>query len=104
MNAAIHRKLNFRISVITVLCACLIVGTIELRALNAKDPTAHPAPSMNSVECVRCHSDPKSINTMRLKEDGANYLFKSDGSFKDPKAADWVAHHLHDVSAKQKAW
>src|SRR5690348_17017620 len=105
MKETINRKLSMHTSAIAVLSACLIVGTVELRALRAKEPGIDPARKLNAAECVRCHSDPKSINVMRLKEDGANYLFNSDGTFKDPKLAGLTRNYRHTgaVSGGQKA-
>ena len=95
VKETITRKLSFRTSALVVLTACLIVGTVEFQALKAKEPMLKPGQKVNAAECVRCHSDPKSINIMRLKEDGGNYLFNSDGTFKDPKLADLTGNYRH---------
>jgi len=100
----VQRQLSFQISALILLTACLIVGGVEIQALRAKEPTVDPARKVNAAECVRCHSDQKSINVMRLKEDGGNYLFNSDGTFKDPKLAGLTGNYRHAgaVGATQK--
>ena len=60
---------------------------IEIKALIAKEPQLNAPRQIESVECVRCHSDKQSLAIMKWKEDGMCYLFNKDGSFKDPKLA-----------------
>lgn len=98
----INRKLSFGTSAMVILTATLIVSAVELRALHSKEAPAKAGGNVNAAECVRCHSDQKSINMMRLKEDGTNYLFNSDGSFRDSKLAGLTANYRH-VGARQGA-
>jgi hypothetical protein len=89
----INKPLSFRSSALILITACLIVGTVEFQALKAKEPTARPPNRWSAAECVRCHSDPKSIRRMWEKEDGANFLFNPDGTFKDTKIAGPAYRH-----------
>ena len=81
------RRLSVRTSVAVIAAAVLIAGAAELKALKAKEDWLNHPKKLNAAECVRCHSDQKSISVMRIKEDGAGYLFNKDGTFKDPSLA-----------------
>lgn len=95
------KQLSFKTSALIVMVAVLIIGTAEFQALKAKEPVIKPPNTLNSAECVRCHHDPKSIATMRNKEDGTNYLFNPDGTFKDPKLSYLNSYHKKkDAPAK----
>ena len=62
-----------------------MAGAVQLNALRSRQSTqVTPAKATHVVaECLRCHSDKKTIDRMRDKEDGGNYLFNSDGTFKE---------------------
>jgi hypothetical protein len=89
----INKPLSFRASALVLIAACLIVGTVEFQALKAKEPTARPPNKWSAAECVRCHSDPNSIQRMWEKEDGAHFLFNSDGTFKDTNTSGTAFRH-----------
>jgi hypothetical protein len=101
----INRRLSAGSSVVVIVIACVIAGAVEIQALKAKDVRDHPATKQEAGECLRCHSDQKTIAAMRAKEDGANYLFNGDGTFKDTKFAGLTAnyHHKAPVSGLQQA-
>ena len=83
-----NQTLSTRTSALVITTAVLLVGYVELQALRGKPlPKSTQAQSLSVENCVRCHSDQKTIRMMRLKEDGGNGLFKEDGTFKDPKFA-----------------
>jgi len=82
-----NQKLNGKTVLISISAGLALITVVEIQALNAKERAALPPQTFNAVECVRCHSDQKTINMMRMKEDGAGYLFNPDGTFKDPKLA-----------------
>ena len=101
----ISRKLSVSTSAVVIAIACVIAGAVEIHALNAKDMRDHPDTKQDAGECLRCHTDQKTIDMMRMKEDGAHYLFNSDGTFKDAKYASLTAnyHHAAVGSGSQKA-
>jgi len=85
----INRSLSLQTSGVVVLLACLIVGGVEWQALKAKEPKVKSWHNFKSSECIRCHNDKQSMVKMRQKEDGAHYLFDSEGKFKDPKLTNY---------------
>ena len=87
LKKAFNRRLSFRSSALVLLSVLLIAGTVELKALKAREPSASTPKKFSSGECIRCHSDQKTIDLMRMKEDGTGFLFNKDGRFKDPKLA-----------------
>ena len=102
-RVTIRSKLSIRTSALVVVSFCLVVATIEIHAVRAKELAANPPRRMDAAYCVKCHSDAKTIRTMRMKEDGANFLFNPDGTFKDPKfAALNSSHHNGAYGAPPK--
>ena|SRR5258708_5219505 len=112
VNAKINRKLSLGTSALVILTATLVVGAVEIKALIAREPSAQPLPKFDAMECVKCHTDKKTIDMMRYKEDGENFLFNKDGtfkdprlatnkdgSFKDPKIAEYLAKYHHSGTA-----
>ena len=101
-----HKKLSFRSSALVILTVCLIIGTVEFQALKAKEPAARPLNRWNAAECIQCHSDPKSIKRMWEKEDGANFLFNADGTFKDTHIAGTASRHpgREAIAKALQAW
>jgi hypothetical protein len=101
----INRKLSVNTSVVVITATCVIAGAVEIQALRAKDLRDHPASVQNGAECIRCHADEKTIDQMRRKEDGAHFLFNSDGSFKDSTLAGSTGNYRHaaPVRGLQKA-
>jgi hypothetical protein len=93
LKTTTNPKLSFRTSALVVTTACLIVGAVELQGLKAKEPVVDPTHQVNAMTCVKCHGDEKTIQMMRMKEDGTNYLFNPDGTFKDPKLAALNPNH-----------
>jgi len=100
----INRKLSVGTSVLVVSFACLIAGAIEIQALKVKDLRDHPVTKQDDTECLRCHSDKKTIDMMRWKESGANYLFTKEGKLKDSKFAGLTADYrlVCPANAKNK--
>jgi len=101
----IQRKLSVTTSAAIISITCLIAGAVEIQALKAKDMRDHPATKQDAAECLRCHSDQKTIAMMRMKEDGAHFLFNSDGTFKDTKYAGLTRdyHHSKPIGDSPKA-
>jgi cytochrome c553 len=93
------KKLSVSISAVVISIACLMAGAVEIQALKAKDLRDHPAAKQDAAECLRCHADQKTINMMRLKEGGTQYLFNSAGEFKDSKYQSLTANYHHKTSA-----
>src|SRR5438105_1032841 len=87
LKKTFNSRLSFRSSALVLLSSLLIAGTVELKALKAREPSAGAPKKFSSGECIRCHSDQKTIDVMRMKEDGTGFLFNKDGTFKDPKLA-----------------
>lgn len=96
---SINPKLSYRSATLLLTFACILIGAVEIKALIAKEPFAQTPQKLNAAECIRCHSDPKTIKIMRLKEDGSNYLFNSDGTFKDPQLQKRYGNYQHTGAA-----
>ena len=87
IKTILELQISFRASALVLATVLLGAGAFEIKALVAKEPTSNHAKKFNEAECVRCHSDQKTISIMRMKEDGTGFLFNKDGTFKDPKLA-----------------
>jgi hypothetical protein len=92
-------KLNRRLSPVSALAAlltgCLVIAGVEMQAIRAHEAPKLGPHKMDAAYCVSCHRDQKTIQTMRMKEDGANFLFNPDGTFKDPKFASLNTSYHH---------
>lgn len=94
------RNLSARTSVITLFLAVGVITVVELQALRIKEAKANPPSRVNAQNCLKCHSDEKTIRMMRMKEDGSGTLFNADGTFKDPKAAQMIKDFRHKNGSK----
>lgn len=96
-----NRKLRPRSIALLLTSALAIVGIVELSALKVYERVKHPPQNPDTQYCLKCHSDAKTVQRMREKEDGANYLFKQDGTFKDSKFAQYNPdyHKTHPLAS-----
>lgn len=106
---AFNAKLSNPTVFVLVSIACVCIGAAQIKAPRAKEPSPLPPQKLHAAECIRCHSDQKTIRMMRLKEDGAGYLFNPDGTFKDPTLAAFNpsfkhANALTPSHAPSKKW
>jgi hypothetical protein len=82
-----NRNLSPRATALVLATACTVIGAVELQALKAHELARNPPQKIDTAYCLKCHSDPKTIKMMRMKEGGSSVLFNADGTFKDSKFA-----------------
>lgn len=76
------RKLSPITIAVTLASAIVVVGIVEIGALQAKERAENPPQYVNAENCVKCHSDVASLKKMRRKEGGTGVLFHKDGTLR----------------------
>ncbi len=70
---------------ISLTTICVVVGVVEVKALEAKEHADNPPKVVDAAYCLKCHNTPKGLKELRMKEGTAGFLFNKDGTLRDPK-------------------
>lgn len=68
-------KLSSRAVAALLTLALVAVGTVEWKALLAKERRENPPRLLDLAYCTKCHSDAKMLKKMRIKEGSSHFLF-----------------------------